>query len=166
MRRQFERMRGRLGLVDQVTMLPLTFQAFDPAGERFDVILLHNSVNHLDEKACIQLLESESARATYLALFGRLASMAADGATLLLCDCSRHNLFARLHLRNPVASTIEWHKHQAPETWVSLLEKAGFRNPQIRWTSLNSLHTAGKILTANRYAAYLLTSHFRLRMTR
>ena len=57
---------------DQVRFEPTTFQAFDPGGKQFDVILLHNSINHLDEPACINLLNSEASRAIYLNIFSKL----------------------------------------------------------------------------------------------
>jgi 2-polyprenyl-3-methyl-5-hydroxy-6-metoxy-1,4-benzoquinol methylase len=58
----FRRMQARLGL-SEVRFESKTFQAFDPRGETFDVILLHNSLNHLDEEACIALQRDPAARA-------------------------------------------------------------------------------------------------------
>ncbi len=51
---------------NQVRFEPVTFQAFEPAGEQFDIILLHKSINHLDETACINLLNSEVPKAIYM----------------------------------------------------------------------------------------------------
>lgn len=147
-----------------VEFSPITLQAFEPGAEKFDVVLLHNSINHLDENACINLLRDPKARAVYRELFGKLFALSNRGAKLIICDCSRYNFFALLGLRNPFVPTIEWHKHQAPQAWAELLAGAGFVNPGIRWRSFNRLGSLGRLLLANPLAAYFLESSFCLRM--
>jgi SAM-dependent methyltransferase len=159
-RTAFENMRMRLGLSDQVILEPSSLQSYESHNDTFDLIVLHNSVNHLDEDACVHLLERESARDTYRTLFAKISSLSEAGGTLILCDCSRHNFFARLGMRNPFARSIEWHKHQAPEVWASLLHEAGFHNARIRWTPINRLYTLGQVLTGNRFVSYFTISHF------
>ncbi len=149
---------------DHVRFEPVTFQAFEPGGKQFDVILLHSSINHLDETACINLLNSEASRAIYLDIFSKLSSLASDGAKLIVCDCSRYNVFALLRVRNPFAPTIEWHKHQAPEVWTDLLSQVGFTNPRVRWTAFNTLRAPGRILLGNKLLSYFLRSHFHFTM--
>ena len=127
---KFKKLGGILGY-DQVRLEPVTFQAFEPARKQFDIILLHNSINHLDETACINLLGDEASRTIYLNMCSKLSALASSGAKLIVCDCSRYNFFALLGIKNPFAPTIEWHKHQAPEIWVDLLSQVGFVNPRI-----------------------------------
>ena len=149
---------------NQVEFEPVTFQAFDSAEKQFDIILLHNSINHLDETACINLLNDEASKAIYMDIFSKLSSLASSGAKLIVCDCSRYNFFALLKVRNPFAPTIEWHKHQAPKVWVNLLGQVGFVNPRIRWTAFNTLRSPGRILLGNRLLSYFLRSDFRFTM--
>jgi SAM-dependent methyltransferase len=146
--------------LDNVVFRPTTLQAFDSDGAPFDVIVLCNSINHLDEAACMSLLETGASRIVYKELFSKMFALSSHGARLIACDCSRDNFFARYGIRNPFAPTIEWNKHQAPETWVDLLREAGFVNPEIRWTSPNRLRRWGGILLGNRPMAYFLDSHF------
>ena len=160
---KFKHAKSMLGL-DNVYLEPTTFQDFDSGDTLFDVILLHNSINHLDENACIHLLENDQSKAVYNEIFQKLASMSAKGATLIICDCSNKNFYARLGIRNPLAPQIEWHKHQAPEVWAKMLEAFGFKNPKISWLSYNSLRRFGRILAGNRVVTYFLTSHFCLVM--
>ncbi len=157
---KFRKLGGMLGC-DQVKFEPVTFQAFEPKGKQFDIILLHNSINHLDETACINLLSDEASKATYLNMCSKLSSLAGRGAKLIVCDCSRYNFFALLRIKNPFAPTIEWHKHQAPEVWVDLLSQVGFVNPRIRWTSFNTLRSPGRVLLGNKLLSYFLRSDFR-----
>lgn len=160
----FRHLTRLLDLQDLVELRQTTFQAYDPGDDRFGVLILNASVNHLDEDACARLHRDEDAREIYRIIFRKLAAVAAPGAKLVVSDCSRHNLFAHLGLRNPVAPTIEWHKHQSPELWAALLEAQGFQRPRIRWRSFNSLRTPGKHLVGNRIASYMLTSSFCLTM--
>ncbi len=158
-RRQFEEILGDLGL-SGVRLLPATFQEYDPGDDRFDVILLRNSINHLDEPACIDLHRSEAARETYRGFFRRMHGMARPGATLILADCSRHNFFGSLGLRNPLVPAIEWHKHQPPGLWRRLAGEAGWAPAGIRWKAVSHFGAAGRLLLANRLAAFFMLSHF------
>lgn len=160
---EFQRLRTLLEC-DNVELKPTTIQGFDATGELFDVILLYNSINHLDEAACISLLKEPRSRDIYRELVSKIYSLANKDAKLIVCDCSRYNFFGLLNIRNPIAPTIEWHKHQAPEVWAGLLGEAGFKNPRIRWSSLNRLRNAGRILVGNKLMSYFLTSHFCLTM--
>jgi 2-polyprenyl-3-methyl-5-hydroxy-6-metoxy-1,4-benzoquinol methylase len=140
-----------------------TIQTYDSGGRLFDIILCHNSVNHLDEPSCTALGESEEARESYRGIFRKLAGMMSPGGLLVLADVSRHNLYPMIGLRNPIAPNIEWHKHQAPATWARLLEPLGFRKHMLSWYRYHPLRWLGP-LAANRVANFFLTSHFRLVM--
>lgn len=154
-----------LGWTNRIELQPVTFQAFDPGAERFDVILSHNAINHLDERACAQLHRQAEARRVYLEIFAKLRRLAQPGGHVVMLDCGRRNLFGDLGLRNPLMPSIEWRKHQQPEVWARMLGEAGFTEPSFRWTTLHSLGRPGRALLGNRLAAYLLTSHFRLEVT-
>jgi SAM-dependent methyltransferase len=164
-RDRFESAARRLGTAP-VDLRAQTFQDYDPRDVRFDVVLSHSSINHLDEPACIALGHDRDARNIYRALLAKLAAMTAPGGTLVVSDASRRNLFARLPLRNPVAPTIEWEKHQAPAVWIELLTEAGFERARLSWNSFNTLRRPGRVLLGNRLAAWFLQSGFRLTMVR
>jgi SAM-dependent methyltransferase len=161
---RFEQVRDRLG-VDSVELRQETLQEFHPGDELFDVLFMHASINHLDEPATMLLHRDEGARQVYRELFAKLAGMGADGAKLVASDVSRHNLFAKLPVRNPLQPTIEWEKHQPPETWIGLLREAGFTEPRVRWSTANSLRRPGRVLLGNRMAAWLTDGGFCLTMT-
>src|SRR5215470_4369117 len=65
-----------------------TFQSFKP-DRPFRAILSQDSVNHLDEDACVRLLDDPSARRTYRDLFARMADMLESGGHVILADCAR-----------------------------------------------------------------------------
>ena len=162
---KFSRVKQRLGL-DNIRMEPELFQSFDCGSEKFDVILLHNSINHLDEPACIDLLTDENARRNYRRIFSKIAALARPGTKLIVVDCSRHNFFGALGLKNPINPTIEWKKHQAPKVWARMLADAGFENPRIRWASFNTLGDFGRFFLGNKWLAFFLKSHFCLTMSK
>jgi SAM-dependent methyltransferase len=154
----YTRLLQRLGF-PQVTLVQELLQHYDFAGGPFDVVMMHNSINHLDEQACVEFERNESARQKYVTWFRRLHDNISPGGTLVFADCSNRNLFGDLGLPNPVARTIEWEKHQAPETWFKGLEEAGFETGPVRWTPL---HSAGPLrpLFRSRFMSYLTNSHF------
>lgn len=159
----FSELRGELGSWP-VALVREPLQTYNAELDAFDVIVLRNSINHLDERACMQLHVSGDARVTYRGIMLRLARLAAPGATLVVTDCSRHNFFRTMRIRNPFMSTIEWHKHQSPRLWAELLSEVGFTNPRITWSTFNTLRGFGGLIMGNAIAAYMTLSHFQLRM--
>jgi 2-polyprenyl-3-methyl-5-hydroxy-6-metoxy-1,4-benzoquinol methylase len=166
LRNSFIQLRTRLNLHGQVILTPATIQSFEPRDSRFDVVILHNSINHLDENACIHLRESEVSRNVYRTILAKIGSLAKGAARLVVVDCSNHNFFALLRIKNPFAPTVDWRKHQAPEVWISLLREAGFDSPIVKWLSFNLLYGVGRALTGNRVASYFTSSDFCLTMTK
>ncbi|GMV97049.1 MAG: class I SAM-dependent methyltransferase [Phycisphaerae bacterium] len=159
---QFRQGIAALGLRN-VGIEEVTLQQFDPKGRKFDVVLLHASINHLDERACIALTEDPDAWRVYVDLGRRLRSLLTDGGHLVIVDCARRNLLADLGCRNPLAPHIEWHKHQQPGTWSRLLSEAGFGRPRTRWVSYPTLLHLG-VLMRNPVVSYLTISLFRLHL--
>ncbi len=163
---KFERVRAELNLQDRVEFLPISFQNYYMNADKFDILLLHNSINHLNERACIHLPDGEEYRNTYLKMFQQLYELAQIEAKLIACDCSCNNFFAKLGVKNPFAPQIEWYKHQKPETWIALLQEVGFHEPRIRWTPYTRFYKMGQIFTQNKMASYFLNSHFCLTMSK
>jgi len=155
---------GKILDADNVSVETVTFQEYNPGEKKFDIILLYDSINHLDEESCIDLLENKTSKDSYMKLFSKLRSIANKGAQLIICDCSRNNFYPLIKLSNPVDPGIEWEKHQTPETWIEMLKKTGFINPIVTWTTFNPFGEIGKLFLANKIASYFLTSHFRLSM--
>lgn len=147
-----------------VQIIPKLLQEFED-DLPFDIILLHNSINHFDEAAVPLLGRDDLARRRYAPFVQRLHDLARPGADLLVVDCSSRNLFGDLGCRNPIAATINWRIHQKPEVWVDLFGAHGFSDPTIRWTSDRRLPHLAPLLR-NRWMAYLLQSHFCLQMRR
>jgi len=150
-----------------ITVESDTFQEFDTRERTFDIILSHNSINHLDGEACRVLHESDWAIERYRAIFDKLSRLAADGATLFVADASRANFFSGLGLLNPFVPELDWDVHQPPQLWSRLLEDHGFVKREIRWIPILSLlYDSRTQLLENSLAAYLTNSHFVLLMDR
>lgn len=141
-------------------LLPVRFQDYE-ADEKFDVVIMHDSVNHLDEYACIHLAQNGWAQERYIRIFRKVYSMMNDNGLLVIADASRKNLFADAGVGNPFDKSIEWHKHQEPALWIKLLRECGFTNEQVTWLAPQKLLSVGR-LVGNKVVAYFLVSHFRL----
>jgi hypothetical protein len=161
----FEEMRTTLDL-PRAEFLPYRLQEYDARGDTFDVILLHDSINHLDEHACARLGHDEEAVRSYQGIFRSLAELARTGSALIITDVSRSNFFVTIHRVNPFIPSIDWDKHQSPECWAGLLAEAGFREPRLRWTTPRRFGRAGQVLLGNQWGTYFLTSAFCLTMRR
>ncbi|WP_207511004.1 class I SAM-dependent methyltransferase [Longitalea luteola] len=149
-----------------VELLPLRLQDYlqQTSAEKYDVVVLNNSINHLDENACIHLRNTEASYRTYVGIFKDLSRIMKPGGVLIATDCSCKNFFNDIHVKNIFVPTIEWHKHQRPSTWISVLKDAGFKNPTVKWPSLNRLRAPGRIFMANPFMSYLTRSYFQLTM--
>lgn len=160
----FRSMAQKLNLPN-AKILPLTVQGYDGPKNYFDVVLSVASINHLDEKSCVALLDSPAAVREYQKIFRNIAAMMKPGGKLIIMDAARHNVFGDLGMRNPLSPNIEWFKHQQPEFWARLLTACGFGNPRITWTSGKLLRYAG-ITSLPKAASYFGQSLFRLELTR
>ena len=160
---KFRRFKSLLSL-NHVFLETSNIQKYEPVDIRFDIVLLHNSVNHLNEEACIRLMEDKKSREIYRNIFRKIALLAQTDATLIISDCSRYNFFNQCKMKNFFARHIEWHKHQAPEVWVQLLEEVGFGKANIEWMSLDQMRSLGLLLFGNKVGSYFLGTNFLLTM--
>lgn len=144
-----------------VSVVSTRFQEFH-SESRFDLVVLHNSINHLDEELVSDVHRSDTARAAYREILGRIIAMLKPGGVVLLADCGRLNFFGGLGISNPFAPSIEWNLHQEPSTWVSLLESVGCKC-KVEWNSLSITGRPGRILLGNRCGSFFTTSHFTIR---
>src|SRR5688572_12864712 len=132
--------------------------------EMYDVVIMHNSINHLDEEACVDLLKNENCYRRYLSIFKNVCRIMKKNGVLIATDASRNNFFNDVGMKNIFTPTIEWHKHQQPGTWVSLLKEAGFRNAEVKWLSPNRLGRPGQFVLGNYFMSYLTKSYFKMKM--
>lgn len=146
-----------------VALKSSTFQSYI-FQDQYDIISLHDSINHLDEQSCINLFTDKCSYVNYQKIFRKIYEIANKNAIIVICDCTNSNFFGKLKMINPFSPTIEWHKHQRPEAWVSLLKEAGFIDPKIKWSSFNRLGNIGRFFLGNRFMSFFLQSHFCLVM--
>jgi len=137
-----------------------TLQDFDSSEGTYDLIIIQNTINHLNEEACITLRTDEQSRLIFEQVFSKIATLAHSGTILQFSDCSSRNFFPAFGLRNPFDPGIEWHKHQPPGIWIGILERAGFKLVNKRWSTPARLGKLGKLLFGNGFFSYFFTSHF------
>jgi len=144
-------------------LVETTFQDFN-TDSKFDLIIIDNTINHLNEQATINLLNDINSRKIYISYFDKMNKLLNEGGTIVITDCSRSNFFNDIGIINPLMKTIEWHKHQSPYSWLSVASEAGFENVNIQWSSPNILGKLGRLILGNRLISYFLFSHFRLEL--
>jgi SAM-dependent methyltransferase len=149
-----------------VELIPLTLQEYvqHADAELYDVVIMNNSINHLNEEACIDLLKSDESYRAYVTIFKNVFRIMKNDGVLIATDCTCDNFFNDIGVKNIFCPTIEWHKHQKPRTWISLLKEAGFKNPKVKWLSPNRLRSPGRLVMGNYFMSYLTRSYFKLTM--
>lgn len=155
----FRKMIDNLKILN-VVLETKTFQQIMPTIRPYELLLLHNCINHFDEEACAKLHFSLEARNAYIDVFRSLNRIIKVGGQILLADCSRHNFFDYLGLKNPFGPSINWKIHQPPEIWMDLALEAGFECQSLRWTTFSHFGNWSQLFLANRAAAFFLSSHF------
>ena len=79
----FSGLAAELG-IDNAHIEPTTLQSYVAPPRSFDVVIFHNSINHVEEAACIELERSEEARRAYRAVFTQVADLSRPGADLII----------------------------------------------------------------------------------
>ena len=156
--------RTELELGEKFEIRKETFQDFDHKENTFDLIVFEASINHLDEAAVTDLHTNKASKLKYQMIIEKIRSLTPDNGTVIISDCSNRNFFGDLGLRNPFVPTIEWHKHQSPNTWIRLFEDFGFKKQSLSWGIHNTLGSLGAILIGNKLAFYFISSYFILRL--
>lgn len=162
----FRKWQAGMGSDVHVRLVRETLQELDPADARFDIILVHNAINHLDEDACARLSSDPEARARYHDIFTKLADLTPPGGDLIISDAARRNAWNMLGLQSPFAKTINWEIHAQPSVWADLAAEAGFMCSGITWRTHNRLGDVGQRALGNRVGSWLTNSMFILRMRR
>ena len=145
---------------NNVKLVDDTFQNYDDG--YFDVIILHNSINHLNEEACKNLHYDNISRSIYIRYFKKMYTMLNAGGTLIISDCSRYNFWPILGLRNPIDPNINWEIHQPPKIWHEIGKKVGFTKVKLSWNSLNRFGNIGIMFLGNKVISFFLKGHFNL----
>jgi glycosyltransferase involved in cell wall biosynthesis len=125
----------------------------------FDVVVMYNVINHLDESAVVSLHREHDALSRYVSILENLRLGMHPDSWVIVADCARTNLWNQVGLVSPFARSIEWHKHQNPPVWTDVFERAGYDYFDLRWQPLQPFPR----LTANWFAQYLTCSLFVLR---
>ena len=127
----------------------------------FDLVILKDSINHLDEESCINLKLSEIYKKKYINILKIIYNLMTNNSTIYISDCSSKNFFSDLGISNPFVGEIEWFKHQEPEEWIKLIKMSNFKFNALNWSSLNSLKFIDP-LNNTKIISYFTSSNFRI----
>ena len=125
--------------------------------QMFDILLLHNSINHIVEDLLgLEQTDLTSFRQRLQSIISRLRV----GGVLIVAECGRRNLWGDLGFKSPFSPTIEWKIHKEPEFWREILEPLGVEHLKTTWSARREFGSFGKRFLSNRFAAYVTNSHF------
>jgi SAM-dependent methyltransferase len=150
----------KLKLQERVEAKSCCFQDLALSDGPFDVVIMYNVINHLDEDAVVNLHKDKNAFQRYVTLLRKLRLHVHSSGWVVVADSGRDNIWPQLGLDSPFARSIEWQKHQNPRRWIEVFRESGFRNFDMRWSPLQPFPR----VTGNWLVEYLTCSHFVLRV--
>ena len=128
----------------------------------YDIIILHDSINHLDENIFKSIHQDEDKFKEYKKLISKIVKLLSINGQILITDCSRRNFWGDLGLKNPFAPTIDWHLHQRPTLVLKLFENHNFEK-KIRWSPFKRFGLFGYFISSLGFIpSYFLQSHFNI----
>ena len=140
-----------------------TIQDFD-TNKSFDIIILHDSINHLDENIFESIHQDENKFEEYKKLIFKIVKLLSTNGQIVITDCSRRNFWGDLGLKNPFAPSIDWHLHQNPRLVLKLFEDHSFYK-KIRWSPFKRLGLLAYLISSlGMIPSYFLQSHFNLHL--
>lgn len=148
-----------LDLGDRIELRCVPLASYEDA-DQFDLAVLNNVINHLNEAAVVRLHRDEDAIEEYVQVLQQLRSLLRRDAFVIVADCARRSIWKTIGREGPWTHDIEWEKHQQPRMWIDVFRRAGFEPHDIRWTPLRG---TGR-LTGNRFVQYFTLAHFVLRL--
>lgn len=130
-----------------------------------DIVVLHNTINHLSEENCKKLSGSDpAAEQAYVEKMEMLASLVAPGGVLINADACQESFWNHIPATNPFAPTIDREIHQQPGRWSELFALSGFVEARTRWTPMLYVLTGMQLFSKNvspqSFSAYYALGHF------
>ena len=126
----------------------------------FDIIVIHNIINHIGEDNLEDILCNNEAYIDYESRFKTILDRLSSGGILIVSDCGSRNFFGQIGLKTPFALSIDWDLHCEPGVWQQMIEILRFSHIKTQWTARREFGFFGKIFLANRLCSYFLNSHF------
>lgn len=147
----------------EIDILNQTIQEFNTKS-KFDIIILHDSINHLNEEIFSEIHQKKESYVLYKNLVDKIITLLNPKATIIITDCSRSNFWGDLGFKNPFAPSIEWELHQPPELVLSLFDERKM-NFVIRWSPFKRFGLIGRLISnLGRIPSYFLQSHFNIQI--
>lgn len=165
----FEAGSGNVNIIEKnvhprlnISFVNETFQKFS-SKQKFDIIILHDSINHLDEEAFSKIHFDEKSKIIYQELIDKVFELLSKDGIIIITDCSRYNFWNLLGLKSPFAPSIEWNLHQSPLLIKDMFLSKGISSYHIRWSPFKRFGAIGRFLSLLGFIpSYFMQSHFNL----
>ena len=146
----------------KIELINQTIQEFHTK-EKFDVIILHDSINHLDEPIYSEIHQNKNDFKKYSLLVKKISDLLNNSGKIIVTDCSRYNFWGMLGFKSPFAPSIKWNLHQSPKLIKKLFESKGFNKFTIRWTPFKRFGYFGRLISVFGITpSFFMQSHFNI----
>ena len=149
----------------EIHVKKITLQEFK-TNEKFGIIILHDSINHLDESLFENIHKSEKDYEDYKKIINKIISLLSPKGKILITDCSRRNFWGDIGIKSPFAPSIEWNLHQPPSLLKSFFHNDKF-SFDLRWSPFKRFGRMGRFISfLGIVPSYFMQSHFNLLINR
>ena len=152
---------NNLDVLIKIETINKTIQEFETK-DKFDIIILHDSINHLNEQLFSEIHMNQEYFEKYQNLISKIVSLLKTEGSIVITDCGRSNFWGDLGLRNPFAPTIDWHLHQNPRLVLKLFSKYDF-DFNLRWSPFKDLELLENSFFGEK-TSYFLQSHYNIQI--
>lgn len=148
-----------------ITVKKITLQEFK-TDEKFGVIILHDSINHINESIFEDIHNNVTAYDEYRKIINKIISLLSPNGKILITDCSRRNFWGDIGIKNPFAPSIDWNLHQPPKLIQSFFDNDKF-SFVLRWSPFKRFGRVGRLISfLGIIPSYFMQSHFNLIINR
>ena len=140
-----------------------TIQEYNES-QKVDIIILHDSINHLNEELFTKIHKDSKALEEYQKLVNKISDLLSERGVIIVTDCGQKNFWTMLGLKSPIAPNNEWNLHQSPKMAVNLFKVTGSKYTYSpRWSPFKRFDSFGRILSSLGFLpSFFMKSHFNL----
>ena len=149
----------------EIQTLNKTLQEFNSEA-KFDIIILHDSINHLDEETFSKIHLEKKSFDKYRILVDKIISFLDNEGLIIITDCSSRNFWGNIGVKNPFAPSIDWELHQPPNLVLKFFDKSKM-SVKVRWSPFKRFGHFGILLSyLGELPAFFMQSHFNIHLRR
>jgi len=123
----------------------------------FDIIVMHNTINHIGEDILEDILFNNDAYIDCGIRVKTLLDRLSSGVILIVSNCGSRNFFGQIGLKRLFAPSIDSYLHCESGVWQQMIEDLGFSSIKTQWTARREFGFLERFFLSINYVLIFLT---------